>query len=97
MSERFKTLSARAGLAPVSIHGLRHGSASMLLAAGVDIKVVSQTLGHATTAFTADTYVTVVDELAESAATAIAAYVPRKTKINSVRVSNESSGDEDDH
>jgi len=57
VTERFRTLAARAGLPPVTFHGLRHGSASMLLAAGVDLKVVSQIMGHATAAFTADVYV----------------------------------------
>ena len=63
VTERFRTLAARAGLPPVTFHGLRHGSASMLLAAGVDLKVVSQTMGHATAAFTADVYVTVLEEM----------------------------------
>jgi integrase len=82
ISERFGTLSARAGLPPVRFHDLRHGSASMLLAAGTPIKVVSEIMGHATSAFTADVYVTVTEELAESAASAIAAFVPRKNRAS---------------
>ena len=35
---------------------LRHGHASHLLAAGVNAKVVSERLGHASVAFTLDTY-----------------------------------------
>jgi hypothetical protein len=35
-------------------------------------------MGHATAAFTADVYVTVLDEIAEAAAVAIAAYIPRR-------------------
>jgi integrase len=90
VSERFGTLTARAGLPPVTFHGLRHGAATMLLAAGVDIKVISEILGHATSTFTADVYAEVAGELAESAASAIAAYVPR-------RASNVPSGGLDDH
>jgi integrase len=82
ISERFGTLAARAGLPPVRFHDLRHGSASMLLAAGTPIKVVSEIMGHATSAFTADVYVTVTEELAESAAAAIAAFVPRKARMS---------------
>jgi len=52
----------------------------MLLAAGVDLKVVSQTMGHATAAFTADVYVTVLEEMGEAAAVAIAGFVPRKAR-----------------
>lgn len=80
VGEHLEVLIRRAGLPPVRFHDLRHGSASMLLAAGVDLKVVSQTMGHATSAFTADVYVTVLEEMAESAATAIAAFVPRKAR-----------------
>jgi integrase len=82
ISERFGTLSARAGLPPVRFHDLRHGAATMLIAAGQPVKMVSAILGHATSAFTADVYVSVVDEMAESAASAIAAYVPRKNRMS---------------
>jgi integrase len=88
--ERFRTLAARSGLPPVTFHGLRHGSATMLLAAGVPIKVISERLGHATSAFTSDVYTNVATELEKAAAAAIAAYVPRK---GAMRISNESSGD----
>ncbi|MGH3395909.1 MAG: tyrosine-type recombinase/integrase [Streptosporangiaceae bacterium] len=80
MSVRFKTLAGRAGLPPIRFHDLRHGAASMLLAAGVRPKVISQMLGHATTAFTMDVYTEVADELAEDAAAAIAAFVPRRAR-----------------
>jgi len=80
ISERFITLYTRAGLPPVRFHDLRHGSASMLLAAGVPLKVVSQIMGHATSAFTADIYVTVLEEMGEAAAAAIAAFIPRRAR-----------------
>jgi hypothetical protein len=48
------------------------------LAAGQPPKVVSEVLGNSTVAFTMDVYTSVAGELAESAASAIAAYVPRK-------------------
>jgi integrase len=84
ISEHLEVLISRAGLPPVRLQDLRHGSASMQVAAGVPIKVVSQIMGHATSAFTADVYVTVAEELNEAAAVAISAYIPR-------RVINESS------
>ncbi|MEV2277397.1 site-specific integrase [Nocardiopsis sp. NPDC049922] len=62
-----------AGLPPVHLHGLRHGAASLALAAGADVKVVSTELGHATTHFTQDTYQTVFPEVAKAAAEATAA------------------------
>jgi hypothetical protein len=53
---------------------------STSLAAGVDLKVVSETMGHSTSAFTADKYVTVLGEMGEAAAAAIEAFVPRKAR-----------------
>jgi integrase len=90
VSERFGSLAAKAGLPPVRFHDLRHGSATMLIAAGQPVKIVSAIMGHATSSFTMDVYVSVADELAESAASAIAAFVPR-------RASNVPAGGEDDH
>jgi integrase len=77
ISVRFGTVAARAG-PPIRFHDLRHGAASMLLAAGVEPKVISQMLGHATVAFTMDVYTEVAEELAEAAAEAIAAFIPRR-------------------
>jgi site-specific recombinase XerD len=54
----------------------------MLLAAGNSIKVVSEIMGHATSSFTADVYVTVTEELAEAAAASIAAFVPRQGRAS---------------
>ena len=80
ISVRFGTLATRAGLPPIRFHDLRHGTATMLLAAGQPIKVISEILGHATSAFTADVYTEVAEELADAAAAAIAAYVPRASR-----------------
>jgi integrase len=55
----------------------------MLLAAGQPIKVISEILGHATSAFTADVYTEVAEELADAAAAAIAAFVPRASRPHS--------------
>ena len=74
--ERFKTFTRKAKLPPARFHDLRHGSATMLIAAGVNIKVVSELMGHATSAFTADVYVSVAEELLDAAAAAIEAYLP---------------------
>jgi integrase len=45
-----------AGLGRWSPHELRHSAASLLLAQGVPLKVVSETLGHASIRITADVY-----------------------------------------
>jgi integrase len=80
ISVRFDTLAARAGLPPITLHGLRHGAATMLLAAGQPPKVVSEILGHSTVAFTMDVYTEVAEELADAAAEALSAYVPRASR-----------------
>jgi integrase len=58
----------RAGVPTVRFHDLRHCCASLMLAAGVDCKVVSERLGHATPGFTANTYQHVLPGLQRAAA-----------------------------
>ena len=53
----------RAGIANHSgIHSLRHTFASLALKKGVDIKVISDILGHASVNFTYNTYVHIIEE-----------------------------------
>ncbi|MEV6487103.1 tyrosine-type recombinase/integrase [Actinoplanes sp. NPDC051633] len=72
VSQAFRRLVARAGLPPVRLHDLRHVAATVALAAGVDIKVVSEQLGHSTTTLTRDTYQSVVKDVHHEAAAAVA-------------------------
>lgn len=44
------------GLPPVTVHGLRHANASLLISSGADVKTVSSTLGHSQTSTTLDIY-----------------------------------------
>jgi len=46
VSDRFQRLAYEAGLPPVTLHSLRHGAATYALAAGVDVKLVQERLGH---------------------------------------------------
>jgi integrase len=59
------------GLPRVPFHALRHSCATALLAAGVPLKVVSETLGHSTITIAADTYAHVAPELRRDAADAL--------------------------
>jgi hypothetical protein len=72
-STRFARLAARVGLASVRLHDLRHFFASELLRAGVHPKVVSDQLGHASVAFTLDTYSHLIPGMGQAAADAIEA------------------------
>jgi integrase len=76
VTDQFQWLIYQAGLPPIRLHDLRHGAASLMLAADVDIKIVQETLGHVTSAFTRDTYTSVFPELAKAAAEDTAAMVP---------------------
>ncbi|WP_017622932.1 tyrosine-type recombinase/integrase [Nocardiopsis chromatogenes] len=83
VTDLFHRIASEAGLPPIGLHGLRHGAASLSLAAGVDVKVVSAELGHSTTFFTQDTYQTVLPEVAREAAEATAAMIPMSKSRNS--------------
>lgn len=76
-STRFEILTYRSGVPPVRFHDLRHGTASLLKAAGVDTKIISAILGHSRTSFTDATYVSVFPDVSKAAAEAAAAVVPR--------------------
>ena len=57
-----------AGLRSIRFHDLRHTSASLMLSAWRDPKVVSERLGHATVGFTLDRYSHLLPGLQEEAA-----------------------------
>jgi integrase len=82
LSRTFRRLSDEAGLPPVRLHDLRHGAATLALAAKVDLKVAQDMLGHSSIVLTADTYTSVLPDDARKAAEdvatlIIAAGVPR--------------------
>ena len=77
VTRHFQLLAARAGLRRIRLHDLRHGAASLRLAAGVPMEVVSKILGHSSLALTADTYSHLLRGVARQAAEAAAALVPR--------------------
>lgn len=57
VSQKFKQELIDCGITDlITFHGLRHTHATMLLASGVNEKVISERLGHSNVAFTMDTY-----------------------------------------
>ena len=53
----------KAGVPIISLHGLRHTHASLLLFAGVSIASVARRLGHASMNTTQKTYLHIIQEL----------------------------------
>jgi integrase len=78
-TDTFTTLTTQADLPPIRLHDLRHGAATLALAAGIDIKIVQDMLGHSSHTITADTYTSVLPRIAHHAAQAIATTIPRST------------------
>lgn len=58
---------------PVTFHGLRHSFATIALRARVPMKLVSDILGHTTTAITADLYTHVLEDMQHEAADRVSA------------------------
>ena len=78
VTQEFTALVRKAGLPHLTLHGLRHAHATLLLIAGVHPKVVSERLGHSNIAITMDTYSHVLPGLQEEAVLALDALVAIK-------------------
>ena len=73
LAREFKRLLREAGLPRMRLYDLRHTAATLALAAGVPAKVVSEQLGHASSAFTLDVYAHVLPHMQSDAALRVAA------------------------
>ena len=65
---KFKQFVAGTTFSNITLHSLRHANATLMLAAGVDLKVVSALLGHSSIATTANLYTEVLDSTKAEAA-----------------------------
>ena len=61
------------------LYDLRHGTASLMIAAGINIVRVSKVLRHSTIKLTVDSYGHLLSGVGEQAADRRAALIPRKT------------------
>lgn len=73
--EAFADLTAAAELPRIRLHDLRHTHATLMLLAGARTKIVSERLGHHSTAFTEETYFHVLPGMQAEAAEAVARMV----------------------
>ena len=76
LTHTFQRLLKAAGVPQMRWHDLRHGTASLLIAHGVDLRVVMELLGHSTITLPADTYAHVSEALLETARTALDRALP---------------------
>jgi integrase len=93
ITDRFHDLVELADLPPVRLHDLRHGAASIMLAAGVDLKTVQETLGHSSITLTSDTYTSVYPAVAAAAAEAAASLIPRAAGTDVITTSSHPGAD----
>jgi integrase len=73
--EPFRREGTAAGQPAIRFHDLRHTAASILLARGVHVKLVSEMLGHSTITLTLDTYSHVIPAMHADAAAAMDAVI----------------------
>ena len=78
ISRDFAGLVKAAGLPHLTLHGLRHAHATMMLEEGINPKIVSERLGHSTIAITTDVYSHVLPGMQEAAVLALDAKLGRK-------------------
>ena len=64
----------------IRFHDLRHSFATISLENGEDIKTVSENLGHATVAFTMDTYAHVTEAMKKRSGERMQEFIERARK-----------------
>lgn len=67
----FKTAQAKVGLAPMTVHDLRHTAASLAVSVGANVKAVQRMLGHKSAAVTLDVYADLFDDDLDSVSDAL--------------------------
>ncbi|WP_033820889.1 tyrosine-type recombinase/integrase [Kitasatospora sp. MBT63] len=68
LNRSLAALCTKAGLRPIRVHDLRHTCASLMLAEGVAVRTIMETLGHSTISMTLDTYAHVMQTTLREAA-----------------------------
>ena len=71
VTKDFHDIVKDSGLPHITLHGLRHVHATMLLSKGIHAKIVSERLGHSNIGITMDTYSHVLPGMQEVAAAAM--------------------------
>jgi len=67
LEQSLENMCDAVGIRKIGVHALRHTYATRLFEKGVDIKIISELLGHSSTEITYRIYVHVIDSLKEAA------------------------------
>jgi integrase len=79
VTDAFERLAFAAHLPPVRLHDLRHAHISHLFAAEVDVRIISDRVGHLGSQMTRD-YAAVAAEVSRAAAQKVAGMIPRSAR-----------------
>lgn len=79
VSERARAAWRESGLKPITLHECRHTFASLMIAAGVNVKALSTYMGHSTVSLTLDRYGHLLPGNELEAASALDGYLDRAT------------------
>jgi len=71
VKREFRRLLEAAGIRPIRLYDLRHTAATLAVAAGVSVKVISDQLGHASISFTLERYSHVLPSIQDEAVTKV--------------------------
>jgi len=81
LTARLRRLLRRAGIQGVQpVHGWRHATATLLIAAGADVKTTQSRLGHSSPTITLALYADKVDERDRAAGEALAGYLTPRNR-----------------
>jgi integrase len=80
-SKLFELTVAKLGLPSMRFHDLRHLHASLMLASGQDLAIVSKTMGHSNSQITRDLYAHMVGDAARNAAEGAASLLPSRKSV----------------
>lgn len=83
LQDWFKRFIARHKLKPITFHGLRHTSATLLLANGIPLKNVAERLGHSRASTTANIYAHAIPRIDKEASNVFSDILSSGTKSGS--------------
>ncbi len=86
VKREFRRLLEAAGIRPIRLYDLRHTAATLAVAAGVSVKVISDQLGHASISFTLERYSHVLPSIQDEAAAKVERMLMGSLSIASTHV-----------